>query len=135
MSATRSPTSSPVKRDMSRTSSSRLLPEAAHRISNASIRAPGDPAAWSVFWVSRNRSWYVIATADPLSVVFVSVSGDGHQASSPLCSGRTSVSASMATSSMESSGSKVVKFCIHIPGADSTRVSALSCRPTARLIS
>ena len=49
-----------------------------------------------------------------------------YQASLPFSSGRTSFRASMATSSMESSGSKVVKFCSHIPGADSTRVTALS---------
>ena len=40
---------------------------------------------------------------------------------------------SMATSSMESSGSFVVKFCSHMPGAESTRVTMLSCRPTKRL--
>ena len=51
----------------------------------------------------------------------------------PFSSGKTNVSASMATSSMESSGSKVVKFCSHIPGADSARVKALSWRPTKRL--
>ena len=41
--------------------------------------------------------------------------------------------ASMATSSMESSGSLGVKFCSHIPGADRIRVTALSWRPTKRL--
>ena len=51
---------------------------------------------------------------------------DFHQASLPFSSGRTSFRASMATSSIESSGSKVVKFCSHMPGADSTRVTALS---------
>ena len=49
-----------------------------------------------------------------------------YQVSLPFSSGKTSFRASMATSSMESSGSKVVKFCSHIPGADSTRVTALS---------
>ena len=49
-----------------------------------------------------------------------------YQASLPFSEGKTSFRASMATSSIESSGSKVVKFCSHIPGADSTRVTALS---------
>lgn len=53
--------------------------------------------------------------------------------SSPSFSGRTSVSASMPTSSMESSGSFVVRYCSHMPGADSARVSQLSWRPTRRL--
>ena len=44
----------------------------------------------------------------------------------PFSSGSTSFTASMATSSMESSGSLVVKFCIHMPGADRIRVSLLS---------
>ena len=58
---------------------------------------------------------------------------DFHQASLPFSSGRTSFRASMATSSMESSGSKVVKFCIHMPGAVRNFVRALSVRPTQRL--
>ena len=53
--------------------------------------------------------------------------------SSPSFSGRTSVSASMPTSIMESSGSWVVKFCSHIPGADRIRVTTLSWAPTSRL--
>lgn len=56
-----------------------------------------------------------------------------YQASFPCSSGSTSFKASMATSSMESSGSLVVKFCSHIPGADRIRVTALSWRPTKRL--
>ena len=44
----------------------------------------------------------------------------------PFSFGSTSFTASMATSSMESSGSLVVKFCIHMPGADKIRVSLLS---------
>ena len=51
----------------------------------------------------------------------------------PPFPGRTSVSASMPTSSMESSGSFVVRYCSHMPGADSARVSQLSWRPTRRL--
>ena len=51
----------------------------------------------------------------------------------PCSAGSTSFMASMATSSMESSGSLVVKFCIHMPGADRMRVSLLSWAPTARL--
>ena len=39
----------------------------------------------------------------------------------------------MAHSIMESSGSKVVKFCIHMPGAVRNFVRALSVRPTQRL--
>ena len=58
-----------------------------------------------------------------------------YHSSSPCLLGRTRVRASMATSSMESSGSKVVKFCIHRPGADRMRVTTLSCRPMNRLIS
>ncbi len=58
-----------------------------------------------------------------------------YHASSPLTSGRTRVRARMATSSVESSGSKVVKFCIHIPGAERMRVTGLSCRPMKRLSS
>ena len=46
--------------------------------------------------------------------------------SSPSFSGRTSVSASMPTSIMESSGSLVVRYCSHIPGAESACVSQLS---------
>ena len=49
-----------------------------------------------------------------------------YQASFPCSEGNTNFRASIATSSMESSGSKVVKFCSHMPGADSTRVTALS---------
>ena len=55
--------------------------------------------------------------------------------SAPSCSGRTAFTAVMATSIMESSGSLVVKFCIHIPGADRALVSQLSLRPHQRLIS
>ena len=44
----------------------------------------------------------------------------------PSCSGSTRVSASMPTSIMESSGSFVVKYCSHIPGAESACVSQLS---------
>ena len=54
--------------------------------------------------------------------------------SSPSFSGRTSVSASMPTSSMESSGSFVVRYCSHMPGADSARVSQLSWRPTSNVL-
>ena len=53
--------------------------------------------------------------------------------SAPASSGRTSFSASMPTSSMESSGSLVVKFWNHMPGAVRIRVSQLSWRPTRRL--
>ena len=56
-----------------------------------------------------------------------------YQASSPCFSGRTSSSALMPTSIMESSGSKVVKFCSHRPGATRMRVMGPSCRPAQRL--
>ena len=46
--------------------------------------------------------------------------------SAPAFSGITSSRARMATSIMESSGSLVVKFCIHMPGAVRMRVSRLS---------
>ena len=39
----------------------------------------------------------------------------------------------MPTSIMESSGSKVVQFWSHIPGAVMIRVNQLSYRPTRRL--
>ena len=44
----------------------------------------------------------------------------------PFSSGMTSSSALMATSIMESSGSFVVKYWNHMPGAESARVSQLS---------
>lgn len=53
--------------------------------------------------------------------------------SAPSCSGSTAFTAAMPTSIMESSGSLVVKYWNHIPGAVSTRLRALSCRPTQRL--
>ena len=46
-----------------------------------------------------------------------------HHLSAPFSLGSTCLSASMPTSIMESSGSKVVKFCIHMPGARSARHS------------
>ena len=51
---------------------------------------------------------------------------DLYQASLPFSSGITRFIASMATSSMESSGSLVVKFCIHIPGRARKFVTGLS---------
>ena len=58
-----------------------------------------------------------------------------HQASAPFSWGRTSFRAWIATSSMESSGSKVVKFCIQRPGAARIFVNQLSWAPTKWLIS
>ena len=55
--------------------------------------------------------------------------------SAPSSSGRTALTAAMATSIMESSGSLVVKFWNHMPGAVMIRVKALSCLPAQRLIS
>ena len=49
-----------------------------------------------------------------------------YHASWPSTSGNTACTAAMPTSIMLSSGSLVVKFWNHIPGAVSTRVSALS---------
>ena len=59
--------------------------------------------------------------------------GDLYQASFPFSSGSTSSSDRMAHSIMLSSGSKVVKFCIHSPGAVRKWARALSLRPTQRL--
>ena len=59
--------------------------------------------------------------------------GDLYQASLPFSSGSTSSSDRMAHSIMLSSGSKVVKFCIHSPGAVRKWARALSLRPTQRL--
>ena len=56
-----------------------------------------------------------------------------YQASSPFTSGSTSSRARMPTSIMESSGSKVVKFCSHRPGAVKTLVTGPSWRPAQRL--
>ena len=58
-----------------------------------------------------------------------------HHASLPFSLGRTSSSERMAHSIMLSSGSLVVKFCIHRPGAVRNWASLLSCtwRPTQRL--
>ena len=56
-----------------------------------------------------------------------------YQASLPFSSGSTSSSDRMAHSIMLSSGSKVVKFCIHRPGAVRKWARALSLRPTQRL--
>ncbi len=56
-----------------------------------------------------------------------------HHRSFPFSSGITSFMASMATSIMESSGSLVVKFCIHIPGLARKLVTGLSWPPTYRL--
>ena len=70
-----------------------------------------------------------------LSGVQVQVGVGFYHLSAPSSSGRTRVSASMATSIMESSGSLVVKFWNHMPGAVRIRVNQLSCRPTRRLIS
>ena len=53
-----------------------------------------------------------------------------YHASLPFSSGMTSSSARMATSSMLSSGSLVVKFCSHRPGRARKRVTLLSCPPT-----
>ena len=58
-----------------------------------------------------------------------------HQRSEPSFSGSTACTAAMPTSIMESSGSLVVKCCIHMPGAESARVKALSFLPHQRLIS
>ena len=58
-----------------------------------------------------------------------------YQRSAPSSSGSTASTAAMATSIMESSGSLVVKFCSHMPGADRARVKPLSWRPQSRLIS
>ena len=46
--------------------------------------------------------------------------------SAPSSSGSTAWTAAIPTSIMESSGSLVVKFCIHMPGADSILVNQLS---------
>ena len=86
------------------------------------------PARCSSCRISIYRLLYVMAMIDSC----YRFNGDYH-VSLPSSSGRTSLSASMATSSMESSGSFVVKFCSHMPGAESTRVTMLSCRPTKRL--
>ena len=56
-----------------------------------------------------------------------------YQASSPFTSGSTSSRARMPTSIMESSGSKVVKFCSHRPGAVKILVTGPSWRPAQRL--
>ena len=56
-----------------------------------------------------------------------------YQASSPLFSGSTNSRALMPTSIIESSGSKVVKFWSHRPGATKIRVTNPSCRPAQRL--
>ena len=53
-----------------------------------------------------------------------------YHASLPFSSGMTSSSARMATSSILSSGSLVVKFCSHRPGRARKRVTLLSCPPT-----
>ena len=50
--------------------------------------------------------------------------------SAPFSFGSTNFSASMPTSIMASSGSKVVKFCIHIPGARRKRDTGPSWPPT-----
>ena len=49
-----------------------------------------------------------------------------YQRSSPSLSGRTAVTAAIPTSIILSSGSLVVKFCIHIPGAVKILVNQLS---------
>ena len=53
-----------------------------------------------------------------------------HHRSFPFSSGITNFIASMATPIMESSGSLVVKFCIHMPGRARKLVSGLSWPPT-----
>ena len=53
-----------------------------------------------------------------------------HHRSLPFSAGITRFMASMATSIMESSGSLVVKFCIHRPGLAKKAVTGLSWPPT-----
>ena len=73
-----------------------------------------------------------LCTKEPWEVPPPAGGGD-HQVSLPFSSGMTSSRERMAHSIMLSSGSKVVKFCIHRPGAVRNFVRALSVRPTQRL--
>ena len=110
---------------------SRLLPVAKHTSSRASKVAASMPAARSCWRISKNKSLYVIAILRSV-ISFLPIPGI-YQASLPFSEGSTSSKERMAHSIIPSSGSLVVKFCIHIPGAVSSRLRPLSWRPTQRL--
>ena len=83
----------------------------------------------------RDKEGNEILVPDTNSVLVLGETGEGQRTVSHeqkavsythLSSGSTSVNARMPTSIMESSGSKVVQFWSHMPGADTSRVSRLS---------
>ena len=142
-------------------SSSRVLLTPKQVSSRASKVVSMTPPCFSSRRISKNKSLYVIAmrcrkvrrtsflpvakTAfTPLLLLFLPQTFrwlrkkyfyNYHHASLPFSLGRTNSSERMAHSIMLSSGSLVVKFCIHRPGAVRNWASLLSCtwRPTQRL--